>query len=53
MFSLGVNPENVNPMGNLTDQAMGLVLHMQSRGRMAELVTELKKHRPHINWDAV
>lgn len=36
----------------LSERCLSLALMMQRRGRFAELLAELERHRPHVDWFA-
>ena len=53
MVSLGINPENRKPFENKNDQALDLVLYMNRKGRLIEMVRALEKSRPHVAWKEI
>lgn len=50
MTGLGIDPENRKPFENKSDQALDLVLYMNRKGRLKELVRALEKKRGHVPW---
>lgn len=50
MFDMGIDDEEI-ASGNKSERTQGLIDYVVQRGRLVELIEQLKQERPGIRWD--